>query len=98
MTEDYQRFQRDFHLLFDKELRNNKSQRDWMNEVGGFSQIRDKDYLHTIYEISKDIWMTCDGDLEKYPEAVREVYSLYDKNFEFDKMSILKEAVGAYLY
>lgn len=98
MTEDYLRFQRDFHLLFDKELRNNKSQRDWMNEVGGFSQIRDKDYLHTIYEISKDIWMTCDGDLEKYPEAVREVYSLYDKNFEFDKMSILKEAVGAYLY
>lgn len=96
-TEDYKNFSKDFYLLFNHELKNERKQRKWMNGVAGFDKVRSAGYLRDVSKISKDIWNQCGGDMRKYPESVKEVYVAYEKNFEFGKMAILKDAVGAYL-
>lgn len=68
-----------------------------MNVISGFDQIKAPEYIRKIFDISKDIWLQCEGDLFQYPEAVRQIYSIYDKQLEFNKMEILKSAVGAYI-
>ena len=87
-----------FNELFDEELRITDKQKQWMNEVCGFDQIRNAEYIRKIFSITKDIWIQCEGDMNYYPEAVRQVYRQYDKRMEFDKMSILRTAVGAFVY
>ncbi len=97
LTNDYKTFTKDFYILFDKELKIAEEQINWMNDVCGFNQIRDKEYIKDIFDISKDIWEMCKYDLQKYPEAIRKVYSTYDVNYIFNKMAILNEAVGSYV-
>lgn len=96
MVDEYA-FENSFRQIFTEELRNTVEQKKWMNSVTGFDQIKDKEYIWNIYEISKDIWMQCEGDLLRYPEAVRQIYFKYDKSLEFRKMAILRDAVGAYV-
>lgn len=97
LTDDYKNFSKEFYLLFNHELKNEKKQRNWMNGVAGFDKVRSAEYLRDVSKISKDIWNQCDGDMKKYPKSVKEVYDAYEKNFEFGKMAILRDAVGAYL-
>lgn len=97
LTDDYKEFSKKFYLLFNSELKNNGHQREWMNGVSGFNKIRDAGYLRNVSEISKDIWNQCNGNMDRYPNAVKEVYAIYDKRYEFNKMAMLKDAVGAYL-
>jgi len=97
LTDDYNAFGKKFYQLFDEKLKSTKAQKDWMNEVSGFDQIRDAEYIRRIFQISKDIWIQCEGNLEEYPEAVRQVYAQYNKHADIDNMWILKTAVGAYI-
>lgn len=97
LTKDYKIFKEKFYILFDRKLKNTKEQKEWMSDVAGFNQVRDKEYIKRIFEISRDIWNMCRCDLKKYPEAVRKVYDFYEESYEFDKMAILKTAVGSYV-
>ena len=90
-------FVEQFNTLFDEELRITDKQKQWLNEICGFDQIRDAEYVRKIFSITQDIWIQCEGDMYYYPEAVRQVYRQYDKKMEFDKMSILRTAVGAFV-
>lgn len=94
---DEEVYEASFYTIFTKELKNTNEQKEWIKEVNGFDQIKSSEYIKKIFQISKDIWIQCEGDLFRYPEAIRIVYSLYARGFEWDKMSILKEAVGAYV-
>lgn len=96
MADEYA-FEKSFRQIFTEELKNTVEQKKWMDSITGFEQVKDKEYIQNIHEISKDIWMQCEGDLLRYPEAVRQVYAQYDKYFEFRKMAILRDAVGAYV-
>lgn len=97
LTQDYKIFMDRFCQLFDDEFKATKEQKDWMNGVSGFDQIRSAEYIKNIFQISKDIWLQCEGNMQRYPEAVRQVYRMYEKLLDFDKMSVLRTAVGAYV-
>ena len=96
-TEDEKIFLERFRQLFDEKFKFNQEQMQWAGEVNGFQQIRSADYLREIYDISKDIWNCCHGDISDYPEAVRRVYRNYDRRSDISKMHILKTAVGNYV-
>lgn len=74
-----------------------EERKDFLEERIGYSKIRSKDYIKAIYEISKDVWKTCNGRIEYYPEAVRICYRKYEINRNFYFMSILKEATEGYV-
>ncbi|MCI8799489.1 MAG: hypothetical protein HFH88_06695 [Lachnospiraceae bacterium] len=97
INKEYRDYQKGFTNFFDTQLRNSEEQKKWMDPVSGFEQVRDKEYINHVFSISKDIWLQCEGDLFRYPEAVRKVYSLYEEQAEIYKMAILKSAVGAYI-
>ena len=94
---DQESYEKQFYKIFNNDIKSTEVQKQWMNEISGFDQIKDKNYIQKIFEISKDIWKQCDGDSFLYPEAVRQVYNIYDENAEIKKMAILKSAVGAYI-
>lgn len=94
---DQEVYETQFYKIFSREIKNTDEQKQWMNKICGFDQIKDAEYIQKIFDITKDIWQQCGGDLFQYPEAVRKVYSTYDKYMEFNKMAILKAAVGAYI-
>lgn len=71
--------------------------KDELEDISGFSQTRSPEYIRNIFEISDDIMMLCDENINKYPEAVREQYRTYAINGEYRKMAILREAVGSYV-
>lgn len=97
LTVEYKKFEKDFYRLFNCDLKYVNKQKKWIDNMCGFNQIRSKEYIRNIFEICKDIWEQCEGDIEKYPEAVRQMYFIYDKRLEVAKMAILKNAVGAYV-
>lgn len=94
---EYLKFMESFNSHFHEELGAEPVYREFMNPFSGFDQIRSKEYIRNILKISKDIWMQSEGDMLRYPEAVRSVYQGYEKKGEFCKMSILRESVGAYV-
>ena len=69
----------------------------WLNKYAGFDQIRSKEHIKSIFSISKDIWCLCEGNLRYYTQAVQKTYRMYYMDMDFDKMLILKNAVGAYI-
>lgn len=85
--------QEGFLRLFDKDFRLSDEQKKWMNPYGGIDIVRSKEYIKNIVEISKDIWKVCEGDLLKYPHAVKEVYTKYCDEKQTDQMTILRQAV-----
>lgn len=97
LTQDYKMFMEGFFQLFNDEFKVTKEQKAWTNGVSGFDQIRSAEYIKNIFQITKDIWLQCEGDMLRYPEAVRQVYRMYDMLLDIDKMSILRTAVGAYV-
>lgn len=94
---EYLKFMDTFNRLFHSELRIEPMFREFMNPFAGFDQIRNREYIRNILTISRDIWTQSDGDMLRYPEAVRSVYQRYEEKNEFYKMSILRESVGAYV-
>ena len=97
IDKEYLKYMDRFNDLFHEKLEMDSSYRKFMNPFAGFDQIRSKKYIRDIARISKDIWIQSDGDMLHYPEAVRQIYWSYEKNGDFCKMSILREAVGAYV-
>lgn len=97
LTDEYKKYGKDFHDLFNDKLKNTNEQKQWMSSLCGFNLIRSKEYIKSIFEICKEIWIKCEGDMERYPEAVRQMYYIYDKRLDIEKMAILKTAVGSYL-
>ncbi len=69
----------------------------WMNPVAGFSLCRKKEYIKQIFEISEEIWdMSC-GNYRDYPDSVRRVYYKFNEENDYEKMYILRQAVGGFL-
>lgn len=97
VSKEYLQYMDSFRSLFHEKLETDPAHREFMNPFAGFDQIRSKEYIRDMAKISKDIWMQSDGDMLRYPEAVRQIYWCYEKNGDFRKMSILREAVGAYV-
>lgn len=97
LSEDYERYVQGFYRVFDKELKNTEVQRTWINAVSGLDQTKSPEYIRHIFEISKDIWKECNGNMEKYPQAVRRIYSKYNNTIDVEKMRILKAAAGTYV-
>lgn len=96
-TIDYKRFEEEFYCLFDKTLKLDEKMKNWMNPVAGFSLCRKKEYIKQIFEISGEIWdMSC-GNYRDYPDSVRRVYYKYNEENDFEKMYILRQAVGSFL-
>ena len=90
-------FREQFYRFIDNNIKKTEEQKQWMNCMAGFDQIRSKEYIRNIFQISKDIVCLSEGDLCKYPLAVREMYSRYEKNNDFNKRLILKSAVGGFV-
>ena len=97
INKSYTDFMQKFDRLFDRELRCDSRQREFMRGVGGFDQIREPEYIRDIFKITKDIWLLCEGDMQHYPEAVRMAYQSYEKQGDFCKMSVLRNAVGGFV-
>lgn len=93
----YKKYEQEFYSIFDDNFRNSNEQYEWMNDLAGFDQVRSKNYIKCIFEISRDIWKRAEGKLNKYPEAVRKVYKDYERKGLFYKMSILREATEGYV-
>lgn len=96
-TEDYINFEKDFYTLFTDELRLTKEQLTWMDSLVGFNISRDKEYISKVFDISGKIWDLSGGNERKYPEAVREAFYYYNDKDDFERMFILRQAVGTYL-
>lgn len=94
---EYLEFMSEYNRLFDSKLRIDPAHRKYMDPFAGFDQIRSIEYIKNISKISKDIWMRSEGDMRCYPEAVRQVYRKYEKQNDFCKMSMLREATGAFV-
>lgn len=96
--EYYRDYQKGFFEYYDSEFKCTSKQREWLNPYAGFGVKRSVNYMHNIFDISQDILIECEGNLDDYPEAVKRVYKQYNKKNDIDKMSILAEATGNYLY
>ena len=86
-----------FENIFNSSFSNGDTGREWMEEIAGFSNIRSPEYIKNIFQISKEIWLECNGNMRHYPDAVRSVYYRYLELGDFDKVAILLESVGARL-
>lgn len=93
-SEEYNIFVDKFYDVFGSKEGNTDKQKEWLEGMNGFNLIRTPYYIKTMFEICKDISLKCNGKLEDYSEAVISTYKHYDKNNEFYKMTILKNALG----
>ena len=75
----------------------NKELREFLDSRIGYSIHRDREYIKAICQISKDVWLACKGDLEYYPEAVKEIYRKYSEESNFYYLEILKDATDGYV-
>lgn len=96
-TDDCVKFESDFYRLFNEEIKLNINQKLWMNSLAGFNQIKNRDYIKKIFDISADIWNECGGNYRCYPDAVRKIFYAYNQKGDYRKMHILKQAVGNFL-
>jgi len=96
-TKDYMRFEEEFYCFFDNTIKLDEKMKKWMDPVAGFSLCKEKEYIKRIFEISGEIWdMSC-GNYRDYPDSVRRVYYKYDAEDDYEKMYILRQAVGSFL-
>ena len=51
--------------------------------------------IRLVYEISKDILEMCDYNVNQYPEAVYQIWLSYQKEYNFDKLSMLSKGLGS---
>lgn len=97
-TDELISYKKRFEDVITPVLTNSLSQKEWAEPFAGFSIFRSREYVRNIFNISKDILINCNNDLNNYWKAVRESYDIYDKNGDITKMQLLKEAVGGYIY
>lgn len=97
ISEEYFEYKKQFISIFDERLIHSKRQMIWANPLAGFDQIRNKEYVKCIFEISRDIWIQSKGFIKDYPKAVRDVFFHYYMKNDVEKMVILKQAVGGYI-
>lgn len=86
-----------FKNLVNEKLVITPEQIAYFDEMAGFSQVKTPAEIRQIYEISRDLWQTAEYNVQKYPMAVYELYKNYYKQGEFEKMQILKGAIGNYI-
>ncbi len=96
-TIDYLRFEEDFYCFFDKKIKLDGKMKKWMDPVAGFSLCKDKEYIKRVFEISREIWDMSEGNCRNYPDSVRRIYYKYNDEDDYEKMYILKQAVGSFL-
>ncbi len=96
-TEDYLRFEEEFYKLFDKTVKLDEKMKKWIDPVAGFSLCKDKEYIKQIFKISRDIWEMSGGNYRDYPDSVRRIYYKYNEEDDYEKMYILRRAVGSFL-
>lgn len=97
LVAEYRSFEKRFSMVFTDSFTIKKEQYAWMEPYAGFSKIRDREYIKSIFNISKDIYDRCEKYDEEYPIAVRKTYYEYYNKDMIEKMIILKSAVGGYL-
>ena len=95
--EDYYSYKKGFEYVFGDRPSINEQQIAWAEPLAGFDQIRTREYLKNVFDISKDIWIESDGLQKNYSESVKSVFYKYYTEREFNRMRIMKEAVGGYL-
>lgn len=96
-NKEYIEFEKGFDSLFSEIPQYREEQRRWLEPIAGYTQIKDKDYIRKIFEISKSIWELSEGKLRDYPSAVRKAYFQYNEKNDFEMMYILRKAVGSFL-
>ncbi len=96
-TIDYLRFEKEFYCFFDKKMKLDEKMKKWMDPVAGFSLCKDKEYIKRVFEISTEIWDMSGGNYRNYPDSVRRIYYRYNDEDDYEKMYILKQAVGSFL-
>ena len=97
LTKDYYYFEQMFHSVLLEEPMINESILDWMDPFAGFSEIKSREYIRCIFEISRDLLLESKGELWDYPVAVRNVFRKYCTHNDLQKMIALKQATGVYL-
>lgn len=96
--EIYQIYRQNFFKYYGNELCHSVMQGKWLEPYAGYGITRSPEYIRDIFDISKDILLECDGDLKHYPNAVKSVYRRYQECNDIDKISILVDSTGSYLY
>lgn len=97
ISDEYFEYKKRFKEIFNDNLIHNEQQKAWADPLAGFDQVRSKEYMQNIFEISRDIWIESKGIMEEYPKAVRDVFFHYHMKNDMEKMVILKQAVGSYV-
>ena len=92
--EDFIDFMNTFNELFDESPRLDNKQKAWLSKYSDSNKIRDGKYIRMVSEISYDLWKESGWNVDEYPHAIHKTFRGYEIDREFEKMSILQEAVG----
>ena len=95
LTPELKEYEKKFSMVLSSEFCDGEEARVWMDDVAGFSFSRSPQYIKNIFEISKEIWLECEGNMRFYIDAVRHVYYKFLSTGELDKVKILLNSVGA---
>lgn len=60
----------------------------------GLGEVKSKKEIQLIYQISKRIWENCDFRSLDYPHGVYKTYLEYQKEYDFEKLEVLSNALG----
>lgn len=96
-TDDCVKFENEFYQLFGEQAALNAEQKQWMDSLAGFNQVRSTEYVKEVFNICSDIWNQSNENYRDYPDAVRRTYYAYNEQNDYKKMYMLKQAVGNFL-
>lgn len=72
----------------------NENERNFIDSLFGINITRSPEFFRMVYEISEDIWKNCNYLENQYPIGVYKTYWDYQRNYDFDKLQLLSEALG----
>lgn len=64
------------------------------NRKYGLDIMLSPEEMRLIYEVCCDIWENCDYNVREYPVGVYRTYLKYQKEYNFDKLTCLSNAIG----
>lgn len=94
-TEEYRRL---LNIFFRKPeyrpIHLSKEEQNIVDLYFGLEQFRTPEEIRMIYDVCCDIWDNCEHLLKDYPIGVYKTYQQYQKEYNFEKLSVLSESLG----
>lgn len=85
-------------IIFDKMGENQipltEKEKDILDLYLGLNTMKTKEEINMIYQISCDIWENCEHLIKDYPIGVYRTYQQYQREYNFEKLTVLSQALG----